>query len=103
MARGQGREAGAGWNRPLSITTTPSSRVVWKSTVSLSPCRHIDTVSDSPGSTGRLKRPDIDRNLAGSEPASKAVADARNKGVTDPGQLFETGARAFLHGSWQRR
>jgi len=37
------------------------------------------------------------------EAASKAVAEAKNKGVTDPGQLFETGARAFLHGSWQRR
>jgi AcrR family transcriptional regulator len=37
------------------------------------------------------------------EAASKAVADARNTGVTDPGQLFETGARAFLHGSWERR
>jgi hypothetical protein len=31
------------------------------------------------------------------------VADARTKGVTDPGLLFETGARAFLRGSWQRR
>ncbi len=37
------------------------------------------------------------------EAASKAVAEARKKGVTDPGVLFETGARAFLHGSWQRR
>jgi AcrR family transcriptional regulator len=37
------------------------------------------------------------------EAASKAVAEAKSKGVTDPGQLFETGARAFLHGSWQRR
>ncbi|HLH84850.1 MAG TPA: TetR/AcrR family transcriptional regulator [Trebonia sp.] len=37
------------------------------------------------------------------EAASKAVAEARKKGVTDPGALFETGARAFLHGSWQRR
>jgi AcrR family transcriptional regulator len=35
--------------------------------------------------------------------ASKAVADAREKGVTDSGQLFEIGSRAFLHGSWQRR
>jgi hypothetical protein len=31
------------------------------------------------------------------------VADARKQGVTDPGQLFEAGARAFLQGSWQRR
>jgi AcrR family transcriptional regulator len=37
------------------------------------------------------------------EAASKAVAEAKSKGITDPGQLFETGARAFLHGSWQRR
>lgn len=37
------------------------------------------------------------------EAASKAVAEAKSKGVTDPGQLFETGARAFLYGSWQRR
>jgi AcrR family transcriptional regulator len=37
------------------------------------------------------------------EAASRAVADARGSGVTDPGELFETGARAFLRGSWQRR
>ncbi len=37
------------------------------------------------------------------EAASRAVADARKQGVTDPGQLFEAGARAFLQGSWQRR
>jgi AcrR family transcriptional regulator len=37
------------------------------------------------------------------EAASKAVADAREKGVTDAGELFEIGSRAFLHGSWQRR
>jgi AcrR family transcriptional regulator len=41
--------------------------------------------------------------LAHEEAASKAVADARHQGVTDPGQLFEAGARAFLHGSWDRR
>jgi AcrR family transcriptional regulator len=41
--------------------------------------------------------------LAHEEAASKAVADARHQGVTDPGQLFEAGARAFLHGSWERR
>jgi AcrR family transcriptional regulator len=35
--------------------------------------------------------------------ASKAVADARKAGVTDPGELFAAGARAFLQGSWQRR
>ena len=33
----------------------------------------------------------------------QAVAEARKQGVTDPGQLFEAGARAFLQGSWQRR
>lgn len=37
------------------------------------------------------------------EAASKAVADARERGITGPGELFETGARAFLRGSWQRR
>src|SRR5579875_1636666 len=58
--------------RPLSITTAPSCLVVWKNAVSPSPARssasQIETVSRSPGSTGRLNRPDIDRNLAGSEP-----------------------------------
>ena len=44
-----------------------------------------------------------EHQLAHEEAASKAVADARKKGVTDPGQLFETGARAYLQGSWQRR
>jgi AcrR family transcriptional regulator len=44
-----------------------------------------------------------EHQLAHEEAASKAVADARKKGVTDLGQLFETGARAFLQGSWQRR
>jgi AcrR family transcriptional regulator len=37
------------------------------------------------------------------EASSKAVAEARRKGVTDPGELFEAGARAYLQGSWQRR
>src|ERR1700745_3358087 len=32
-----------------------------------------------------------------------AVAGVRKRGVSDPGQLFEAGARAFLQGSWQRR
>ena len=41
--------------------------------------------------------------LAHEEAASQAVAEARKQRVTDPGQLFEAGARAFLHGSWQRR
>ena len=44
-----------------------------------------------------------EHQLAHEHAASKAVADARTKGVTDPGLLFETGARAFLRGSWQRR
>ena len=35
--------------------------------------------------------------------ATEAVAQARRAGVTDPGELFATGARAFLQGSWQRR
>jgi AcrR family transcriptional regulator len=35
--------------------------------------------------------------------ASKAVAAARLAGVTDRAELFCTGARAFLEGSWQRR
>ena len=41
--------------------------------------------------------------LAHEEAAGQAVAEARKQGVTDPGQLFEAGARAFLQGSWQRR
>ena len=35
--------------------------------------------------------------------ASEADAAARKAGVTDPGELFTAGARAFLQGSWQRR
>src|SRR5215470_12688421 len=35
--------------------------------------------------------------------ASAAVAEARKAGLTDPGELFAAGARAFLQGSWQRR
>ena len=44
-----------------------------------------------------------EHQIAHGESASKAVAEARKRGVTDPEQLFETGARAFLHGSWERR
>ena len=44
-----------------------------------------------------------EHQIAHEESASKAVAEARKRGVTDPEQLFETGARAFLHGSWERR
>jgi AcrR family transcriptional regulator len=35
--------------------------------------------------------------------ASKAVAEAREQGATDPCDLFVTGARAFMNGSWDRR
>lgn len=41
--------------------------------------------------------------LAQEEAASQAVAKARRSGVTDPFQLFTTGARAYLEGSWERR
>jgi AcrR family transcriptional regulator len=34
---------------------------------------------------------------------SKAVAEARKNGVTDPFELFSAGARAYLEGCWQRR
>jgi len=44
-----------------------------------------------------------EHQLAHEEAASQAVAEVRKTGVTDPGRLFETGARAFLQGSWQRR
>src|SRR5450755_2843208 len=44
-----------------------------------------------------------EHQLGHEEAASKAVAQARQAGVTDPGELFATGARAFLQGSWQRR
>ena len=35
--------------------------------------------------------------------ASKAVAQARRAGVTEPGELFLAGARAFLDAGWQQR
>jgi AcrR family transcriptional regulator len=41
--------------------------------------------------------------LAHEQAASTAIAQARDAGVTDPGDLFAVGARAFLQGSWQRR
>jgi AcrR family transcriptional regulator len=44
-----------------------------------------------------------EHQLGHEEAASKAVALARQEGVTDPGELFATGARAFLQGCWQRR
>lgn len=44
-----------------------------------------------------------EHQLAYEQAASKAVAAARQAGVTDPTELFCAGARAFLEGSWQRR
>jgi len=44
-----------------------------------------------------------EHQLAHEQAASEAVAAARKAGVTDPGELFTAGARAFLQGSWQRR
>jgi AcrR family transcriptional regulator len=44
-----------------------------------------------------------EHQLAHEQAASSAVAQARNAGITDPGDLFGVGARAFLQGSWQRR
>ena len=58
------------------MTTVPSSLVVWNSAVSLPSCRQTETVSDSPGYTGRLNRPDMDPNLAGS-PSHSACSRAR--------------------------
>src|ERR1700757_2277321 len=39
--------------------------------------------------------------LAHEEAASKAVADAKSRGVTDPCELFDAGAHAFMNGSWE--
>ena len=44
-----------------------------------------------------------EHQAAQEEASSKAVAEAKGKGITDPGGLFEAGARAYLQGSWQRR
>jgi AcrR family transcriptional regulator len=44
-----------------------------------------------------------EHQLAHEQAASGAIAQARKSGVTDPAELFSVGARAFLHGSWQRR
>src|SRR6202161_1533102 len=44
-----------------------------------------------------------EHQVAHEEAASKAVAAARQTGVTDSTELFCAGARAFLDGSWQRR
>jgi hypothetical protein len=42
-------------------------------------------------------------HAAHAEAARLAVAQARRSGASDPAELFETGARAFLQGSWRRR
>jgi hypothetical protein len=42
-------------------------------------------------------------HAAHAEAARSAVAQARRSGASDPAELFETGARAFLQGSWRRR
>jgi AcrR family transcriptional regulator len=44
-----------------------------------------------------------EHQTAHEEASSRAVAQARRAGVTDPFELFTVGARAFLEGSWQRR
>ena len=44
-----------------------------------------------------------EHQLAYEEAASRAMADAKENGMTDPGQLLATGTRAFLRGTWQRR
>jgi len=44
-----------------------------------------------------------EHQLTHEEAANRAVADARSRGVTDPGELFDAGARAFMNGSWERR
>lgn len=35
--------------------------------------------------------------------AANAVRDARSRGVTDPGELFLSGAEAYLRGCWEER
>jgi AcrR family transcriptional regulator len=44
-----------------------------------------------------------EHQAAHDEVASKAVAQAKQAGVTDPFELFSVGARAFLEGNWHRR
>ena len=44
-----------------------------------------------------------EHQVAYEEAASTAVAVARESGVSDPAELFATGARAYLEMSWQRR
>src|SRR6266436_4156070 len=44
-----------------------------------------------------------EHQAAHEQAATSAVTEARKNGVTDRGELFAAGARAFLEGSWQRR
>jgi hypothetical protein len=44
-----------------------------------------------------------DHHAAHAAAAHAAVLEARQAGISDPGQLFEVGGRAFLAGSWLRR
>ncbi|MGH3281732.1 MAG: TetR/AcrR family transcriptional regulator, partial [Trebonia sp.] len=44
-----------------------------------------------------------EHQVAHEEAASRAVAEARGRGTTDPCELFDAGARAFMEGSWERR
>jgi AcrR family transcriptional regulator len=44
-----------------------------------------------------------EHQAAHEEAASKAVAQAKKAGVTDPFELFSVGSRAFLEDRWQRR
>jgi hypothetical protein len=76
-----GGHRAAARKRPRSITTVPSGRAVWNRAawdwaVLTSPVSQMDTVSDSPGSTGLLNRPYMNPNRAGSESHS-ACSSAR--------------------------
>src|SRR6202042_3981337 len=67
--------------RPRSMTTVPSSVAVWNRALpppssETSSSSQMETTSVSPGRTGRVNRPDIDANRAGSEPHS-ACSSAR--------------------------
>ncbi len=65
------------------------------------------------GYDSRYGRPDLmdelfvalweNHHAAHAQAARAAVARARQSGTSDPAELFETGARAFLQGSWRRR
>lgn len=64
------------------MTTVPCCLVVWNSAVSLPSWRQTDTVSGSPGSTGRLNRPAMEPNLAGSELLCSAEPKALTGRIT---------------------